>query len=123
MLDRQAHDPGRIGNLVKDETTRVSRLGDLKGQHDEYTACVRVLGDLAQLRWTLVESGYGLELHSPRPQDKRVSGAAQARRRKDAIRNELSPRVLQQFSDPNVPKFIHRMERPLRPPGRSRSAP
>ena len=112
MLDRQAHDPGRIGNLVKDETTRVSGLDDLKGQHDEYTACVRVLGDLAQLRWTLVESGYGLELHSPRPQDKRVSGPAQARRRKDAIRNELRPRILQQFSDPNVRKFIHRMERP-----------
>ena len=112
MLDRQARDPGRIGNLVKDETTRVPGLDDLKGQSDRYEACVRVLGDLAQLRWTLVESRYGLELHSPRPQDKRVSGPAQARRRKDAIRTELRPRLLQQFSDPNVRKFIHRMERP-----------
>lgn len=112
MLARQAHDPERIGNLVEDETTRVSGLGDLKGQSDEYEACVRVLGDLAQLRWTLVESGYGLELHSPRPQDKRVSGLAQARRHKEAIRNELRPRLLQQFADGNVRKFIHRMERP-----------
>ena len=112
MLDRQARDPGRIGNLVKDETTRAPGLHDIKGQYDEYTACVRVLGDLAQLRWTLVESGYGLELHSPRLQDQRVSGPAQARRRKEAIRNELRPRVLQQFSDPNVHKFIRRMERP-----------
>ena len=112
MLDRQARDPARIGNLVEDETTRVSGLDDLKGQSDQYEACVRVLGDLAQLRWTLVESGYGLELHSPRPQDKRVSGPVQARRRKDAIRNELRPRVLQQLADPNVRKFIHRMERP-----------
>ena len=92
MLDRQARDPGRIGNLVKDETTRAPGLHDIKGQYDEYTACVRVLGDLAQLRWTLVESGYGLELHSPRLQDQRVSGPAQARRRKEAIRNELRPR-------------------------------
>ena len=112
MLDRQARDPGRIGSLVEDETTRVSGLDDLKGQSDQYEACVRVLGDLAQLRWTLVESGYGLELHSPRPQDKRVSSSAQALRRKDAIRNELLPRVLQQFADPSVRKFVHRMERP-----------
>ena len=112
MLERQDRDPERIGNLVEDETMRVSGLGDLKGQSDEYEACVRVLGDLAQLRWTLVESGYGLELHSPRPQDKRVSGAAQARERKEAIRNELRPRLLQQFADPNVGKFIDRMERP-----------
>jgi len=112
MLDRQARDPARIGNLVEDETTRVSGLDDLKGQSDQYEACVSVLGDRAQLRGTLVESGYGLELHSPRLQDKRVSGPVQARRRKDAIRNELRPRVLQQLADPNVRKFIHRMERP-----------
>ena len=112
VLDRQKRDPGRIGSLVEEETTRVSGLGDLKGQVEEYEACVRVLGDLAQLRWTLVESGYGLELHSPRPQDNRVSDPAQARRRKDAIRSELRPRVLQQFADPNVRKFIYRMERP-----------
>ena len=113
MLDRQTSgDAGRISALVDGETTRAPGLSDLKGQCDEYTACVRVLGDLAQLRWALVESGYGLELHSPRPQDKRVSSPAQARRRKDAIRNELRPRVLQQFSDATVRKFIRRMERP-----------
>ena len=118
MLDRQKRDPARIGSLVKNETTRVSGLDDIKGQSHEYTACVRVLGDLAQLRWTLVESGYGLELHSPRPQDKLVSGPAQARRRKDAIRAELRPRVLQQFADPNVRKFIQRVERPPASSGR-----
>ena len=118
MLDQQEHDPARIGSLVKDETTRVSGLDDLKGQSHEYTACVRVLGDLAQLRWTLVESGYGLELHSPRSQDKGVSGPVQTRRRKDAIRTELRPRVLQQFADPNVRKFIQRVECPPASSGR-----
>ena len=113
MLDRQAAgESERISALVETEAARASGLRDLEGQCDEYTACVRVLGDLAQLRWALVESGYGLELHSPRPQDERVSGPAQARRRKEAIRSELRPRVLQQFSNANVRKFIRRMERP-----------
>lgn len=113
MLDRQAAgDPGRISSLVEVETTRATELSDLNGQRDEYTACVRVLGDLAQLRWKLVESGYGLELHSPRPEDDRASDPAKVRRRKDAIRKELRPRVQQQFSDPNVRKFIRKMERP-----------
>lgn len=113
ILERQGDsDPARIGRLVEVETRRAVGLHDLKGQRDEYTACVRVLGDLAQLRWTLMESGYGLELHSPRRQDERVSDAAAVRRRKEAIRNELRPRLLQQFADPNVRKFIRRMERP-----------
>ena len=113
VLDRQtAGDSGRISAIVEDETTRASGLRDLGDQSDEYTACIRVLGDLAQLRWRLVESGYGLELHSPRPQDERVSDPAQSRRRKEAIRKELRPRVLQQFSDRHVRNFIHRMECP-----------
>ena len=113
VLDCQkAGDPVRISSLVESETMRASDLSDLEGQRDEYTACVRVLGDLAQLRWQLVESGYGIELHSPRPQDNRVADPVQSRRRKEAIRNELRPRVLQQFSDRNVRKFIQRMERP-----------
>ena len=112
MLARQAaDDPERIDALVESETQRAARLQDVKSQCEEYTACVRVLGDLAQLRWTLVDSGYGLELHSPRLGE-RVSGPAAARRRKEAIRNELRPRLLQQFSDQHVRKFIRRMEHP-----------
>ena len=119
MLDRQAAEaPERIGALVRSETHQAPRLQDLEGQRDEYTACVRVLGDLAQLRWTLVDSGYGLELHSPRRRDGRVRGAAAARRRKEAIRNELRPRLDQQFSDPHVRGFIRRMEDPRASSGR-----
>ena len=115
MLDSQSiGDAGRIGALVEGETRAAFDLPDLEGQGEEYTACVRVLGDLAQLRWELVESGYGLELHSPLPQS-RVSGPAQSLQRKEAIRNELRARVLQQFSDPNVLKFIQRIERPRTP--------
>ena len=113
VLDRQtAGNPGQIRNLVEHEARSVFDLRDLGGQCDNYTACVRVLGDLAQLRWRLVETGYGLELHSPRSQDYRVANPDESRRLKESIRNELRPRVLRQFSDPNVLKFIRRMERP-----------
>lgn len=113
LLDRQtAGDPGHISSLVAGEAARAPGLRELGNQCGEYAACVRVLGDLAQLRWRLVESGHGLELHSPRPQDERVSGPAEALRRKESIRNELRPRVLQQFADRNVRKFIRRMESP-----------
>lgn len=113
LLERQADsDVDRIGALVEDESESAPGLIDLNGQCDEYTACVRVLGDLAQLRWTLVDSGYGLELHSPQPHDMRVSGPDQVRQRKEAVRNELRPRVRQQLSDTNVRNFIRKMERP-----------
>ena len=119
MLDRQAAgDVERIGTLVDEETRQATGLADLRGQCDEYRACVRVLGDLAQLRWQLVDSGYGLELHSPRPQDERASNPEQVRHRKQAIRNELKPRVLQQFASPSVRKFIQRVERPRATSGR-----
>ena len=119
MLDRQAAgDADRIGVLVDAEARRAAELGELRGQCDEYRACVRVLGDLAQLRWRLVDSGYGLELHSPRPQDEWVSDPEQVQRRKQAIRNELKPRVLQQFANPSVRKFIRRTERPPAASGR-----
>ena len=113
VLDRQvAGDQQRITALVQEETVRAPQLRELKGQCDEYTACVRVLGDLAQLRWKLVESGHGLELHSPRPQDVRTSAPCEVLRRKETIRNELRPRVLQQFADPHVRQFIRRLESP-----------
>lgn len=113
ILDRQsAGESQRIGNLVDTEAKRAASLRELNGQTDRYTACVRVLGDLAQLRWALVETGYGLELHSPRPHDDRVTTPDEARARKDAIRKELRPRVLQQFEDKSVRAFIRQMERP-----------
>ena len=119
LLDWQVGgDADRISALVDAETQRAAVLGELRGQCDEYSACVRVLGDLAQLRWRLVDSGYGLELHSPRPQDEWVSNPEQVQRRKQAIRNELKPRVLQQFANPSVRKFIRRAERPLATSGR-----
>ncbi|MET2833052.1 Druantia anti-phage system protein DruA [Mesorhizobium shangrilense] len=113
ISDRQEEgNSRRISAIVETEAARASSLPELNGQTDRYAACIRVLGDLAQLRWALVESGYGLELHSPRPQDESVVTPEQARARKDAIRKELRPRVQQQFEDKSVRAFIRQMERP-----------
>ena len=113
ILDRQAAgDPRHISALVEAEASRAAQLRDLQGQSDEYRACVRVLGDLSHLRWKLVENRYGLELHSPRPHDDRGSGHLATRLHKQAIRDELRPRLIQQFSDKHVQKFIRQMERP-----------
>ena len=120
VLEQQvAGDQERITALVEAETECAPELRQLEGQRNEYTACVRVLGDLAQLRWKLVESGHGLELHSPRPQDARASAPCEVRQRKEAIRNELRPRLLQQFSDRHVRLFIRRLEHPKPSSGRA----
>ena len=120
MLEQQvAGDQERITALVEEETECAPELRQLKGQCDEYTACVRVLGDLAQLRWKLVESGHGLELHSPHPQDARTSAPCEVRRRKEATRNELRPRLLQQFADRHVRQFIRKLELPKPSSGRT----
>ena len=113
MLDCQAAGESEgIGDLVEAEASLAPELRELEGQRAEYTACVRVLGDLAQLRWQLVKSGHGLELHSPRPQDSRGSAPCEMQMRKEAVRRELRPRLRRQFADPNVRKFVSRLEEP-----------
>ena len=113
IRDRQKMgDRHRISSIVKEEAVRAATLPDLNGQTDRYTACVRVLGDLAQLRWEIVETGYGLELHSPRAHDDHVTTSEGVRQRKEAIRQELAPRLRQQFEDNGVRNFIRQMERP-----------
>ena len=120
VLDRQvAGDREQITALVEAETGCVAELRELEGQGEKYTACVRVLGDLAQLRWELVESGHRLELHSPRPQHARASAPCEVLRHKEAIRNELRPRVLQQFAERHVRQFIRRLEQPKPSSGRA----
>ena len=119
ILARQAEgDMKGMGTLVEMETQHATSVVELTGQREEYVACVRVLGDLAKLRWQLVDSGYGLELHSPRPRNDRTSKSEQALHRKKLVRDELAPRVLQQFENPSVQKFIQQLERPRSGSGR-----
>lgn len=112
MQSQKAREPQRISALVKDEARRARANAELNGQVERYVASVRILGDLAQLRWTLEESDYGIELHSPKAHDERVHTPEQARARKDSIRAELRPRVQQQFEDKSVRAFIRQIESP-----------
>src|SRR5262245_16761397 len=112
MGHQKRRQPSHIPPLVESEAARAAHDVDLNGQADRYVACVRILGDLAQLRWSLEESPYGLELHSPMVQDGQVRTPDEARARKEAIRAELRPRVHQQFEDKAVRAFIRQMESP-----------
>ena len=75
-----------------------------------YEACVRVLSDLARLRWRIVEQGYGFALESRR---ERVVGrpTAEVVALKELLRSELRPVVDEQRCQPAVSEFIARMER------------
>ena len=74
-----------------------------------YEACVRVLSDLARLRWRIVEQGYGFALESRR---ERVVGrpTAEIVALKELLRSELQAVVDEQRRHPAVLKFLARME-------------
>lgn len=75
-----------------------------------YEACIRILTDLARLRWRIVEQGYGFALENPKelvvggPIEKLIAS-------KEAMRNELRPMVDEQRQHPAVVEFITKMER------------
>ena len=75
-----------------------------------YDACVRVLTDLARLRWRIVEQGYGFalqnhkEMVSGRPINETIAS-------KESLRSELRPVVDEQLRHPAVLDFIAKMER------------
>ena len=75
-----------------------------------YEACIRVLSDLARLRWRIVEQGYGFALENRR---ERVGGRATAElvASKEMLRREIQPVVDEQKRHPAVLDFITRMER------------
>ena len=75
-----------------------------------YEACIRVLSDLARLRWRIVEQGYGFALENRK---ERVRGrpTAEIMASKEMLRRELQPVVDDQKRHPAVLNFIARMER------------
>ncbi len=74
-----------------------------------YEACVRVLTDLARMRWRIVEQGHGFalenlkELVGGRPTEEIVAS-------KELMRGELRPVVDEQQRHPAVLDFITKME-------------
>ena len=75
-----------------------------------YEACIRVLCDLARLRWRIVEQGYGFALENRK---ERVRGrpTAEIIAGKEMLRRELQPVVDEQKRHPAVLNFIAGMER------------
>jgi hypothetical protein len=74
-----------------------------------YEACVRVLTDLARLRWRIVEQGYGFALENPKEiVGGRSTGETIAS--KESLRGELRPVVDEQLRHPAVLDFIAKME-------------
>ena len=102
----------KISSIVEEEISRVNSPSDFEGPIDCYEACLRVLGDLAQLRWKLVENSYGIELHSPQSHNTDVMTPGEIRDLKETIRGELGQQRQRQFEDKHVKIFIQRMERP-----------
>lgn len=102
----------RINSLVKAETQLVPQIDVIIDQRDEYIACIHVLGDLAQLRWNLVENEYGFELHSPPIDEDRNSEQVHIDQHKERTRSELRPRLIQQFTNESVRNFITSVEHP-----------
>ncbi len=74
-----------------------------------YEACVRVLTDLARMRWRIVEQGYGFALENPK---ELVGGrpTAEIVASKELMRSELRPVVDEQQRHPAVLDFIAKME-------------
>ena len=67
---------------------------------------------LHNLRWRLIDDGYGLELHSPQFQNRRVKGNESIQQYKKTIRDELRARIDEQFSSSSVRRFIRNAEQP-----------
>lgn len=74
-----------------------------------YEACVRVLTDLARMRWRIVEQGYGFALENPK---ELVGGRSTEEivQSKEMMRGELRPVVAEQQRHPAVMEFIAKME-------------
>ena len=83
-----------------------------------YEACIRVLSDLARLRWRIVEQGYGFALEN-RKESVRGRPIAELMASKEVLRRELQPVVDEQRQQPAVLDFIARMESEGRPGQRS----
>ncbi len=115
VMQQQQSGRARLDDLCENEVRWAAAQPGLNGSRDQYEACVRVLIDLARLRWRVQEDRFGFELVAPRgggftPQ--------QTHQYKAAVRAELQPQLSAQFAEPSVAKFIRQMERPTAKSGR-----
>jgi len=116
-LQQQEATSDRLDALCRDEVRWSESAPGLNGCREQYVACAQLLTDLAKLRWRIVQDGFGIELSTP---DVRRVSAPETAAYKDAVRQELSSRIRQQFELPSARDFVEQMERP-RPSNLKRS--
>ena len=99
-----------IRNALEEEICwcRTARFGE--EELLAYEACIRILSDLARLRWRIVEQGYGFALEN-RKESVRGRPIAELVASKESLRRELQPVVDEQKRRPAVVDFIAKMER------------
>ena len=74
-----------------------------------YEACIRVLADLARLRWRIIEQGYGFALENPK-EPRRGLNPRELVAIKSILRQQMEPIVSEQLEQPAVKDFKRRME-------------
>ena len=104
---RNAND---MNGALEEEVSWCRSAGCSKKNVLAYEACIRVLSDLARLRWRIVEQGYGFALEN-RKEKVRGRPAAEIMASKEMLRRELKPVVDEQKRHPAVLDFIAKMER------------
>jgi hypothetical protein len=108
-LQQQQAIPERIDSLCRDEIRWIGSAQGLNGCREKYEACVRLITDLAKLRWRVVQDGFDIELATP---NKRKVLPSEINSYKDTIRTELASQLHHQFNNKTVRDFIQRMEKP-----------
>lgn len=100
---------GRMNLALDQEVSWCRAAVYLGGRALTYEACVRVLTDLARMRWRIVEQGYGFALENPK---ELVGGRTTEEivQSKETMRRELRPVVDEQRRHPAVAEFIAKME-------------
>jgi hypothetical protein len=104
-----ARGKGEMASVLDREVVWCRTAAHLGRNAAAYEACVRILHDLARMRWRIIEQGYGFALENPkeliggRPTAEIVAG-------KQTLRSELRPVVDEQLRNPAVMDFIRKME-------------
>jgi hypothetical protein len=108
-LQQQQAVPERIDSLCRDEIRWINSAQGLNGCTEKYEACVRLITDLAKLRWRIIQDGFDIELATP---NRRKVLPSEINSYKETIRKELASQLHQQFNNKSVRDFIQKMEKP-----------
>jgi hypothetical protein len=108
-MQEQGAEADRFDAVCHDEIAWLSNASGLNGCREKYDATVRLLTDLAKLRWRIVEDGFGIELVAP---PARVTVPSSIQDYKKTVRMELKSQIDLQLDAKPVRDFIQKLENP-----------